>query len=301
MGLLILLALGLLLLWAGMVAATAWMLTHPPRRTYASAVARARPGDPSELDEGRPFETWTFHSRGTAFPVWDIPGDAPSGPIIILIHGWADSRIGGLARVPCLALLASRLILFDQRGHGETPGISRLGTAEADDVLALLDHLGRTACPVLFGWSMGAGVALAAAAQHPAIAAVIAESPYRFADTPARNVLKGRGMPWQFTLRPALAILNLIVGGQLASARFDRARLAARAKCPILILHGQCDEVCPAEDGRQIAAAAKQGHFTDIPGGRHNDLWTGPQFAEQCATCIQTFLSQTRAVHHSPQ
>ena len=67
---LLFLALSLALLWAISTASIAWMLTHPPRRTYASAIARGRPGDPGELDRPREFHSWSFRTRGMRLPVW---------------------------------------------------------------------------------------------------------------------------------------------------------------------------------------------------------------------------------------
>jgi uncharacterized protein len=300
MGLLILLALGLFLLWAGIVGYTLWLLTHPPRRTYASAVARGRPGDPGELEgEPRHWETWTFRTRGHDVGVWDIRGGNAAGPVIVMVHGWGDSRIGALARVPYLAPLASRLVLWDLPGQGESPGMCRLGTAEVDDLLALLGELGVDVLPVVYGWSLGAGVALAAAARQPErISAVVAESPYRFAGTPARNVLEARGLPWRMTLPVAIAILNLRFRGGLSRRDFDRARQAAEARCPILVVHGDCDEVSPIADGRAIAAAAAaRGRMAAIACGRHNDLWTNPELAGQCAEQIQAFLAEALAPH----
>src|SRR5688500_2579054 len=131
-GLLELLAVGYVLFLAALIAQTAWMLTHPHRKTYGWAVARGRPGDPSELaGPGRAFSAWSFGSRGRTFEVWDIPGDGgPGAPVLILSHGWADSRLGGLTRVPFLAPVASRLIVWDLAGHGEAPGVCTLGTRE---------------------------------------------------------------------------------------------------------------------------------------------------------------------------
>lgn len=332
-GLLILLAIGAVIFWATMVAYVAWMLTHPPRRTYASAVARARPGEPSELEPPRAFASWTFRSRGLEFPVWDIAGDDPGGPVVILTHGWADSRIGGLARVPAIAPHASRVILWDLPGHGEAPGVCRLGTREAGDLRVLLETVGerRTDSPtalVLYGWSLGAGVSIVVARDDPRVAAVIAESPYRLPATPARNVLRARALPHRLNLPPAMWLLGTLfgVGPQyprtarvskrrgamtpgstpLAHARgssnghtpalqlFDRAAHAAALPCPLLVIHGTDDEVCPIEDGRAIAAAAPAGRIVEIAGGRHNDLWTEPANAERCADAVRRFLAECR-------
>jgi deoxyribose-phosphate aldolase len=298
-GLIILLSVSLALLWAGSVIAVAWMLTHPPRKTYAAAVSRGRPGDPGELSPARPFERWTFSSSGMNFPVWEIRGNLPDGgPIIVLSHGWADSRIGGLLRVGALAPLASRLILWDGRGHGEAPGACTLGTREVDDLLALLEQLPETSPRILYGWSLGAGVSIAAAARGNSIASVIAESPYRLPLTPARNVLRARGLPHRSNLRPAFGLLRAILGHELAEHAFDRAAHAAKLRCPLLVLHGHLDEVCPLDDGRAIAGSAG-GRLTVLPGGRHNNLWTDPALADLCRDELHAFIS--RAVETRPR
>lgn len=297
------------------------MLSHPPRRTYASAVARGRPGDPGDL--GRAFESWTFRSRGLDLPVWDVPGDNPRGPVIVMTHGWADSRIGGLVRLPSLLPLASRIVLWDTPGHGEAPGTCGLGMVEGADLRAVVQAVrgnghgagagsGISARPaggndgdargrlspdgrlpmVLFGWSLGAGVSLEVAAGDPGVAAVIAESPYRRAATPARNVLRARGMPWRLTLGTALRLVS--PGGGLRPGRFDRAMDAGRVKCPVLVLHGDQDAVSPIQDGRDIAAAAG-GMFAVVSGGGHNDLWTDPRFLRQAERALTEFLDRAAA------
>jgi uncharacterized protein len=301
MGLLILLALGLALLWSAMVAYTKWMLTHPPRRTYASAVSRGRPGDPSELPEPRRFEEWMFKSAGGFdLPVWEVDGDDTAGPIIILTHGWADSRISALTRVSPLAAVASKLILWDLRGHGHAPGVSTLGPRERDDLNLLLDHL-RSTRPrangsevpiVLYGWSLGAGISIEIAASAP-VAAVIAEAPYRLRETPARNVLAARGLPHRATLKPALWLAAPRLAASGAYRGFDRALHAARVSCPVLVLHGSEDRVSPVDDGRAIAAAAPHGGIAEILGAGHNDLWTDPRFAQQSAVAVHEFIRST--------
>jgi pimeloyl-ACP methyl ester carboxylesterase len=323
-GLLQLLAAGYATFLASLIAYTAWMLTHPPRKTYAWAVARGRPGDPSELPgRGREFAVWTFASRGLTFEVWDVAGDAPEGPTVILTHGWADSRLGGLARAPMLAMGASRLILWDLRGHGGAPGWCRLGTAEVEDLVELVgvvkgkesgEHYpcratgngtggGQEHYPcratgsgtggiVLYGWSLGAGVSIAAAARGIGVAGVIAEAPYRRVETPARNVMRGFRLPHALNLPPAMWGLGVLFGAGAAWREFDRALHAGRLACPLLVLHGEHDAVCPVEDARAIAAAASKADLVIVAGAGHNNLWTDPASAEVCGRVALAFLGR---------
>jgi len=295
LGLIWLLLMGLVIAWAAATLYAAWVLTHPPRRTYASAVSRGRPGDPSELDPPRPFETWKFRALGREFDAWDITGDDPAGPLVILSHGWGDSRLGGLVRLSAIAPLASRLILWDMPPQGSAGGACRLGTREHLYLRALIDTLDPSDLPlVLYGWSLGAGVSIVEAAGDSRVGGVMAEAPYRFAITPARNVLHLQRLPHRLNLSPAFWALGALLGVGLGWRGFDRADHAARLVCPLLVIHGENDPICPPEDGRAIAQAAQDAEFVPIPGGSHNDLWTNPELAEHAATSVRTFLTRLR-------
>lgn len=283
-GLLLILAIGASIFLSLLVGQVVWTLTHPPRRTFAWAVARGRPSDPSELDESPPFESWTF--RGCA--IWDVQGERDAGPTIVVTHGWGDSRLGGLTRLHALLPHASRLVLWEMPGHGESAGSCALGVREISVLGALIDHLG-TDSIVLYGWSLGAGVSIAAAARDEVIG-VIAEAPYRKAVTPARNVLKFNHLPHHVNLPIALWVLGVRFGVGPGWRGFDRADWASKVSAPLLVVHGSDDEICPLRDGREIAEAAPAGEFTLIEGARHNDLWTDPGHAEHCREAVGGFL-----------
>lgn len=301
LGLLGLLAIGLFVAWTASVIHIMVVLTHPPRRGYAWAVARSRASEPGELPLPLTHTSWMFRWRGMEFEVWDIEGGAQEGPSIVMIHGWGESRVMSLSRVQAIAPPTRRIIAWDLPGHGEAPGICRLGTAEVDAVVTLLDEL---ACHddrpvVLFGWSLGAGVAIAAAMLRPQrVSRVIAEAPYRIPPTPARNVLRLMRMPYRATLPPAMWMLGLVFAGSPrwrgrgGRPGFDRAELAAKVACPLLVLHGGNDDVCPVEDGRAIAEAAPHGECVVLEGGAHQSLWEDAHTAEKCLAAVRRFLER---------
>jgi pimeloyl-ACP methyl ester carboxylesterase len=89
------------------------------------------------------------------------------GPVVVLAHGWLCARSMWAAVADRLVETGHRVIVYDQRGHGEsTPGtvaptVARLG----DDLATLLDELDvRDA--VLVGHSMGGFAAMAFACDH---------------------------------------------------------------------------------------------------------------------------------------
>jgi len=297
-GLALILLVGLAIGWLLLVAHTVWLLAHPPRRTYAWAVARALPGTPDELripgrpaDEKRLFESWTFHSRGLDLPVWDISGLSPIGPTLILTHGWGDSRVVMLAggRIAGLLPLVRRLIVWDMPGHADSPGRCSLGRHELTDLRALIDHVSRDTPNeriVLHGFSLGAIVSLRAGATDPRIAAIIAEAPYTSAWIPARNVLYLRGLPFRTNLAPALWCLGQ---SALDHAPSDFLPYAATTR-PVLILHGLADPIAPIVGGRAIAAATPGAMLVEIYTGAHLNLWSDATTAPECARQIANFF-----------
>ncbi|RKN50973.1 alpha/beta fold hydrolase [Micromonospora endolithica] len=92
-----------------------------------------------------------------------------SGRPLVLLHGGYGAT-GTFA--PILPALAAhhRVIAVDLQGHGRTADVGRPLRYEsmADDVAALIGHLGLTGADVL-GYSLGGGVALRTAIQHRAL------------------------------------------------------------------------------------------------------------------------------------
>ncbi len=302
LGFLLLLALGFALVLAAETLLVLRRLRRPPRRTYAVALARGIPADPSEALPPRHFRPFTFHAPTrpghptSPRAAWEITGDNPAGPLIIASPGWGDSKLGVIPRLPALAPFASAIIAWDPAGLGESPGLCRLAAhADALDLCALVESQHRNDI-VLFGWSLGAGLAIAAAAQlahrNTHIAALIAEAPYRMPQTPARNVLRLAGLPHQLNTSIAFFCLGIRLGEGPRWPGFDRAALARSLPCPLLIIQGDSDDTCPLDDSRAIAQAAPHSRLVLIPGAGHNNLWTESPHPAAATAAIHHFLAQ---------
>lgn len=293
LGLIQLFGVGLLVAWACVVVYTARALGRVPRYTYASAVARGRPGDPSELDRPAAFETW----RTSAWDcqVWTIEGDDPDGPVVVMTHGWSRSGIATLVRFDALRGSVSKMVVWDLPGHGESGGRCLLGAEESRALVEIVERVGGPV--VLYGWSMGAGIAIEAAVElgGDAVLGVVAEAPYVLPMTPARNVMREMGMPWRLTLRPALALVGLTRSKGPLWRGFDRRELAGRLAMPMLVVHGDADEICPIGDGREIADAAGDGEFVAIEGGTHDGLWVDEATRGRMAEVTAGFLRRINA------
>lgn len=286
MGLAILFLVALLLIVAIGTLTLIHRMRHPWRRTYAVALARRLPTAPSEIDAEGYEQTFTFMD-GAQSPGFVIEGQAASGPCVIVSHAWGDSRYGAMRFAQCLLPHASRVVVYDLRGHGEsTAKASRLAVVEPDDLLALLEQVDTQGQGVvLFGGSMGAGISLAAAVKAaeadkpshkdplPPILGVIMDGGYRHPMEPIHGHLREMRVPTQPFIWLAERHFAFWHGPWDG---YDRAGLASRYDAPLWVIHGKEDELCPRASAEQIASNAKRGRFVLLEGG-HLDLpWQDP-------------------------
>jgi pimeloyl-ACP methyl ester carboxylesterase len=82
----------------------------------------------------RPDHQIVRTSDGAELAVWDLPGDGPDAPVVVLPHCWGCSHEIWIPVARRLREQGHRVVLYDQRGHG----LSTRGTAPlAVDTLAL--------------------------------------------------------------------------------------------------------------------------------------------------------------------
>ena len=193
---------------------------------------------------------------GLSLLSWYLPG-RPGRPIIVYLHG-NGGHIGYRAeRLLRLAREGYGVLMAEYRGYGGNPGTPSEAGFYADGRAALGFLERKGVAPnrlVLYGESLGSGVAVELAAQHQ-IAALILEAP----PTSVAEVAQ-----CHFPFVPA---------ARLVTDRFDSLSRIAKVRAPILVLHGERDRVVPVRFGRALFDAApepKEGWFT--PDAGHEDL-----------------------------
>lgn len=192
--------------------------------------------------------------NGWFFPV------AQAGPrtTVLVFNGNAGNRAH---RVPLAVALVRRgfqVLLMDYRGFGENPG-APTERGLGDDARAAREHLLRRGDVdatrlVYFGESLGTGVAVDLAREHPP-AALILRSPFTsMADVGQYHY------PW-------LPVRLLI------RDRYDTLQRIGQVKSPLLVIAGERDSIVPFEQSRRVYDAAVSGRkkFLSIPGADHND------------------------------
>jgi pimeloyl-ACP methyl ester carboxylesterase len=194
---------------------------------------------------------------------WWIPsasGIGPSGPTVVLAHGWSSNKSDLLDRA---ALIHERynVLMFDFRNHGQSEtAATTQGVREAGDIRAMLDWLEETKAPtdiVVFGVSMGGASALSAAANDPRIDAVIVESTHATLANAIQARLEAGGYPLSIPGNWAALLGALLRTGVDMSAADPLQAIEGLEGRPVLLVTGSEDRSIGANDAEELRAAAE--------------------------------------------
>jgi hypothetical protein len=194
---------------------------------------------------------------GVRLHAWFLPVQEARFSLLIC-HGNGGNVSQRLDRVLLMrSHIAADTLLFDYRGYGASQGSpDEQGTYR--DARAAYRWLAARRGPervVLFGESLGAAVALQLATEVEARALVL-EAPFTSIPDMARAVY------------PFLPLWPFV------RTRYDNLAKIGALRLPLLILHGERDEVVPFAQGRRLFDAAPEPkRFQAIAGAGHNDVY----------------------------
>ena len=207
--------------------------------------------------KGLDFEDAWFQSKtGPKLHGWYVDHPAPEG-VALLCHG-NGGNITVLAET--LSVLSRRhnlsVLAFDYRGYGRSEGKpSETGILEDARTARtwLADRTGVAESDViLFGISLGGGVAVDL----------------------AQDGARGLILASTFTSLPAVAKHHVgwLPTAALMTYEMNSLEKIRKYRGPVLISHGDADEVVPFAHGERLYEAAPgPKRFIAIPGGKHND------------------------------
>jgi uncharacterized protein len=216
-------------------------------------------------------ETTLSTDDGLSLLSWYLPA-RPGRPVIAYFHGNGGHIGYRVERLLRFAREGYGVLMPEYRGYGGNPGAPTEEGFYADGraALAFLDREGVTANRlVLYGESLGSGVAVQLATRHE-IAGLILEAPL----TSVAEVAQ-----CHFPYVPA---------ARLVTDRFDSLSRIGKVRAPILVLHGEGDRVVPVRFGYALLDAApepKEGWFAPEAGheelARYGGLDTAVAFVER--------------------
>jgi pimeloyl-ACP methyl ester carboxylesterase len=287
-----------------------------------AAATPTTPAAPARID----LDTFDARKRTVALPngvtLGYVPLGDPSGPAVVLIHGYTDSARDWAPLVPYLSPRL-RLILLDIRGHGRSskPECCYTRLDFAYDVKLLLDALDVSRADVV-GHSLGSIIAQTFAEYWPqrtARVVLISSSGGPRPGAPARppaydyaaqiRKLKEPIDPdspfmiewWSSPTsvdedfirrqrRDAAAIplyvwLAVLDQGLVAD---DLQQTLPRLKAPTLLIWGGKDPIMPEEVRQTLREALPHAQVKVFAGLGHNPFWEDPQAVAQV---INAFLA----------
>jgi fermentation-respiration switch protein FrsA (DUF1100 family) len=193
-------------------------------------------------------------------------GGAAEAPALVWSHGNAGNISGRADILRALAARGLRVLAYDYRGYGRSTGTPSEAGVYRDAVAAFDDLVARGTPPeriVLFGESLGGAVSIALAGERPCAGVAVVSSFTTLADVARRH--------YGFL-------------GAVAGKRFDSRTRVGRLAVPLLVAHGDRDEIVPFELGEALfAAAAPRKRFLRIAGAQHNDALARPDLLDAVA------------------
>jgi pimeloyl-ACP methyl ester carboxylesterase len=247
-----------------------------------------QPGRPTPpLSKSYSVESVTIRSGEGTLAGWVFEPTAPEVVgTVVYCHGNAGNVEHHVGFADFLPAHGFRLLMFDYRGYGASSAGSPTRESTTEDVGAAIDYAtDRWGKPWLMGQSLGASLAIAVAGDRPRdVQGVVAVAAFTSYGAIARKVLRQNLLTRPLVV-PSYAIVRR--GHDPIDA------VAQLSPTPILIVHGDNDQLIPPRMGRELfdrAGSPKQ--FLLVPGAGHNSGWQemGPQYV----STVVAFLNGER-------
>lgn len=249
------------------------LIYQPTREPVVHAMAGATADRLTDVSivtsDGVTLKGWHVAARTAGQSGGAAPADHAPRRLTIYFQGNAVHRGRRGKQFTMLSNLGSDVLIVDYRGYGESGGRpSEQGLAL--DACAIWKHaieeLGFTADQiVLFGESLGGGVATGLAAELCEQGVV-----------PGGLILRATFASLVDTARhhyPWLPVSWLLID------RYPSIDRLPRINCPLLVLHGDQDQIIPFAHSERLYAAAPERSangvpkmFVPLPGAGHNDI-----------------------------
>ena len=202
-----------------------------------------------------PFDITT--KDGLSLKCWFVPAvGQPAAGTVIILHGWGGSKEWMRDMIRLVVAHGHNAIAFDSRGHGASRGrYCTYGEREKEDVSAVLDdalkQFGEIGPVGVLGISFGGAVATQALANDKRLHCGIIMSSFCRLEDVARvqmRLLTRCDNDWLF--HRVITKSESLAGFSVADIQPTEA--ARRITQPVLVIHGEHDNLVPVGDAHQL-------------------------------------------------
>lgn len=263
--------------FAGAVAAGAGL--EVAARAVARKLFEVRRVTPkrSPADLGLAFDEVRFPTaNGKMLAGWFIPAAARPAPAVAVVHGWGASAELMLPLAPILHKAGWSVLLFDARCHGRSDEDDFASMPRfAEDVAGALDWLKalpEVSALAALGHSVGGSAVILAASRRDDLAAAVAIAAFAHPEALMRRFLAEHRIPYRPLGWWVLRLVQRVIGHRYQD--IAAVTVVRRVRCPLLLVHGDRDEVTPPADAELIHAARGTAavELRIVPGAGHNPL-----------------------------
>jgi alpha-beta hydrolase superfamily lysophospholipase len=226
---------------------------------------------------------FNFPQEHTEFPITAADGTRLSGllfkapvakGLVFFLHGNGGSLAGWGDVAATYTRLGYDVFLLDYRGYGKSGGTITSQAQLLADVEAAYEQVKAGYSEdaiVIAGYSLGTGPATWLASRHQPKLLLLHAPYYSLADMAARTVAVWPVLP------------NWLLRYPLPTNAFIK-----QVQAPIILFHGDHDELIPYNSSVQLKALAKSSsQLITIKGAEHNGLIDTPQYQEAIRRILQ--------------
>jgi alpha-beta hydrolase superfamily lysophospholipase/murein DD-endopeptidase MepM/ murein hydrolase activator NlpD len=225
-----------------------------------------------------PREDLRLAGDGVTLVGWRVRARPPRRGTVVYLHGVGDNRGSAAWAADHLHARGFDVLAYDSRAHGESTGEAcSYGFHEKRDLARVLGQVAPGPV-ILLGNSMGAAVALQAAADEPRVTGVVAVATISDLRTAATE-----RAPWIASRRNIADALDLAAGqGRFRVDEVSPVAAAARIRCPVLLIHGTADRETPPAHSQRVFAALPEARrrLLLVPGAGHDDALRAPTWKQ---------------------
>jgi uncharacterized protein len=187
---------------------------------------------------------------------WYLPAVGHARATVLFLHGNAENISTHIGSVYWLPKRGFNVFLFDYQGYGQSEGSPSIAGALGDVEAALCflvqhgDHYGEPV--IVFGQSLGGALAIEAVVQSACrthIKGLIVDSAFADYRLIAREKLAGFWLTW-----PLQWPLSLTINDDYSPL----TRVGEVAPIPLLIMHGETDQLVPVHHARLLYEQARE-------------------------------------------
>jgi fermentation-respiration switch protein FrsA (DUF1100 family) len=227
---------------------------------------------------------------GTRLHAWFLPAQGTAQGTILFLHGNAENISTHIMSVFWLPARGFNVFLIDYRGYGASEGKPSEEGVQEDVNAAMRTLLTRPGVDpdrlVIFGQSLGGSIAIYNVAHSPYrrhIRALAVESAFASYRDIAREKLASFWLTW-----PLQYPLSWLISDKYSPA----AVVAQISPIPLLIIHGDHDEIVPVSNARRLFELAREPkQLWIVPDGGHIQAFHHRVYRDRFVAWLNQVLS----------